>query len=379
MSNLLWHSCAPWAPSGYGSQTGIWTQELVKAGHDVAISSYYGLSGAPTQWNGITVLPGYGHAYCSGSLFEHYKALQPDLVITLGDIWVLDPNLLRQMPSAHWLPSDCRPMSTADKNVVEGGQSQVIAMSRFGEARFRQAGFDPVYVPHGIDTDLFKPAEDKSATRALFGLKDDDYVIGVNAANSDAIRKAAPEMMLAFAKFLADCPEAVLALHTGVHQEGGQNLEVIAENLGITDRIRVVDQYRYHAGMVSAKEMADWYGVLDVLAGCTYGEGFGIPLIEAQACGVPVITTKASSMEELNPFGISLDGVPFFNGVHQGWWTRPSVPQMAQAFRDMHDMRNDVDREELREFVVQQYDISVVAEKYMLPAVDELLERMLSR
>lgn len=347
-------------------------------GHEVVVSSYYGLQGGATTWNGITILPGYGHAYCSGSLQEHCSAFNPDLVITLGDIWVLDPNLLRQMPSAHWLPSDCRPMSTADKNVVEGGQSQIIAMSRFGEARFRQAGFDPVYVPHGVDTELFKPAEDKSAIRALFGLKDDDYVIGVNAANSDAIRKAAPEMMLAFAKFLADCPEAVLALHTGVHQEGGQNLEVIAENLGITDRIRVVDQYRYHAGMVSAKEMADWYGVLDVLAGCTYGEGFGIPLIEAQSCGVPVITTDASAMTELNPYGISITGEPFWNGVHQAWWIRPQVSQMHNAFHQAYEMRNDVNRDQLREFA-KEYDISVVAEKYMSPAVDELGERMLSR
>ena len=44
MSNLLWHSCAPWAPSGYGSQTGIWTQELTKMGHEVVVSSYWGVS-----------------------------------------------------------------------------------------------------------------------------------------------------------------------------------------------------------------------------------------------------------------------------------------------------------------------------------------------
>src|SRR5208282_3620374 len=161
---------------------------------------------------------------------------------------------------------------------------------------------------------IFKPPADRSAIRAELGLKDDSFVIGVNAANNDAIRKAAPEMMLAFAKFHADHPDAVLALHTGVHQDGGQNLEVIAENLGITDRIRVVDQYRFHAGMITPAELADWYGALDVLAGCTYAEGFGLPIIEAQACGIPVITTNASSMTELNPHGIGIDGEPFWNG-----------------------------------------------------------------
>ena len=38
-------------------------------------------------------------------------------------------------------------------------------MSRFGEERFRSAGFDPLYVPHGIDTELWKPPEDKNEVR----------------------------------------------------------------------------------------------------------------------------------------------------------------------------------------------------------------------
>ena len=59
-------------------------------GHEVIVSAYWGLSGAPTQWNGITILPGFGANYCSTSLSQHCKAVQPDLVITLGDVWVLD-------------------------------------------------------------------------------------------------------------------------------------------------------------------------------------------------------------------------------------------------------------------------------------------------
>ena len=97
-------------------------------GHEVLVSAYWGLSGAPTQWNGITILPGFGANYCSTSLSQHCKAVQPDLVITLGDVWVLDANLLREMPVAHWLPSDCRPMSVADSNVVNASGAQLVAM-----------------------------------------------------------------------------------------------------------------------------------------------------------------------------------------------------------------------------------------------------------
>jgi glycosyltransferase involved in cell wall biosynthesis len=343
-------------------------------GHNVVVSSYWGLSGTPTTWEGITILPGFGSNYCSTSLSQHCRAVSPDLVITLGDVWVLDAGLLKEMPVAHWLPSDCRPMSLADRAVVEAAGSQLIAMSRFGYERFKTAGFNPVYVPHGIDTDIFKPLPDRDGLRARMGLED-HFTIGVNMANNDAIRKALPEIMLAFAKFHADHPDSLLALHTGVHQDGGQDLEAVAENLGITDLVRVVDQYQYHGGLVTQADLNEWYNAMDVLCGCSYGEGFGLPNVEAQACGIPVITTRASAMEELNPLGIQVDGEPFWNGVHRAWWIRPSIPQMTDAFHDAYEMRGDIDREKLREFAMQ-YDADVVAQEYMKPAVEELLARV---
>lgn len=380
MSRLLWHSCSPWSPSGYGTQTAIWIKKLTDMGHEVIVSSYWGLSGAPTSWGadennpgGITILPGFGGNYCSTSLFEHSKTVQPDLVITLGDVWVLDPNLLKQLPVAHWLPSDCRPMSLADRNCVEASGAKLMAMSRFGYDNFTAAGYNPVYCPHGIDTDVFTPPEDREELRRVIGFTEDDFVIGINGANNDAIRKALPEQMLAFARFHADHPDALLALHTGVHQEGGQDLEALAENLGITDRVRAVDQYRYHGGMVSPAELANWYGAIDVLSACAFGEGFGLPIIEAQACGTPVITTDASSMPEINPYGINVSGEPFWNGVHKGWWVKPSVSEIVAAYE--HAYCNPPDRGKLRAFA-ETYDKDIVAEEYMKPAISGLLERV---
>ncbi len=374
MATIVWHSCAPWAASGYGTQTALWAQKLKEMGHDVYISAFYGLSGAPTEWNGIPVLPGWGQNYCSGSLGEHCRRINPDLVITLGDIWVLDPGVLRQIPIAHWLPSDCRPMSTADRNVLEQSFPQLIAMSKFGYERFAREGFAPVYVPHGINLDTFKPSVTRDEDREAMGVAG-KFVIGMNSANNDAIRKAIPEAMLAFAKFHRDHPESMLSLHTYVHQEGGQDLEFLAEHLGISDVTRVVDQYRYVDGMISGTDLAQWYGTLDVLNAASYGEGFGLPIVEAQACGIPVITTETSSMMELNPHGISVGGEPFWNGVHRGWWIRPSVSQLYRAFSQAYECRDDVDRDKLRDFTFE-YDVDHVAETYMGPAVEELIRRI---
>lgn len=369
MAKVLWHSCCPWAPSGYGTQTANWLPELQKMGHQVTVSSYWGIQGGPTTWNGIDILPGFGPSYCSHSLKCHAGLVQPDLIITLGDVWVTDPNIMRELPVAHWLPCDCRPMSLADRSVVEASGAKLMAMSRFGHQRFTEAGFDPLYVPHGIDTEVFKPL-DRGALREEFGLAD-RFIVGINGANNDAIRKGHPEQMLAFARFHDSHPDAMLALHTGTHQEGGQDLEAVAENLGILDVTQVVDQYHYAAGFIQPPELAKWYNVIDVLMGCSYGEGFGLPVIEAAACGIPSITTRASAMEELNPHGWLVGGEPFWNGVHRAWWTRPSVPAMVAALEDAYKARPDP--QALRAFA-RQYDIHAVAEQYMKPAVDQLLE-----
>lgn len=375
MARLVWHSCAPWAASGYGTQTAIWTQKLKEMGHDVSISCYWGIQGGATQWNGIPVYPGFGNSYCSTSLQQHSRVINPDLIITLGDVWVMDPNILRELPVAHWLPSDCRPMSLADRGVVEASGAQLIGMSRFGYDRFCTAGFSPVYVPHAIDTTVFKPLANREELRRNCGLEDGAFVIGVNGANNDAIRKALPEQLLAFALFSRNHPEALLTLHTGVHQDGGQDLEAVAENLGIIDKVRVVDQYRYTAGQITAGDMNEWYNVIDVLAACSYGEGFGLPIMEAQAAGTPVITTRSSSMEELNPFGAQVDGTPFWNGVHKGWWIRPSIQGMVRAFEEAYEARGDVPREKVRAFAME-YDVHNVAPRFMVPALEELLSRM---
>jgi glycosyltransferase involved in cell wall biosynthesis len=348
-------------------------------GHEVAISCFWGLNGAPTQWNGMVVLPAFGGNYASPSLHQHAKHFNPDLVITLGDVWVLDPNVLRELPVAHWLPADCRPMSTADRGVVEAGGASLMAMSRFGLDRFREAGFgNALYVPHGIDFSTWRIPEDRQALREAAGIGPDTFVIGVNAANNDAIRKAPSEMLLAFAKFLQSRPDSRLLLHTAVHCDGGQDLEFLAESLGITDKITVVDQYRYNAGLIQPSDLADWYGMIDVLLAATYGEGFGLPIVESLACGTPVITTKCSSMEELNPDGLQVDGEPFWNGVHKGWWIRPSISGMVAALEQAYEQRHDVDQVKLRESVAA-YEVGNVAGKHMGPAVDELLERMAAK
>jgi glycosyltransferase involved in cell wall biosynthesis len=97
--------------------------------------------------------------------------------------------------------------------------------------------------------------------------------------------------------------------------------------------------------------------------------------MEAQAAGTPVITTNASSMPEVNPHGIHVDGQPFWNGVHKGWWISPSITQTADAYEEAYQNRKSVDHKKLRKFA-QTYAYPRISKKYMQPAVAEMLKRM---
>ena len=157
---------------------------LAALGHEVIISAFYGISGAPANWNGITILPGNfpGDRYGTAILGEHVRRTKADLVITLSDIWVLEPGHLKGLPVAHWMPVDCTPLSNADKVCLEASGAVTIAMSRFGEKQLRDAGHDPLYVPHGIDLAVWKPDQTRDLTREMLGVTG-KFAIGMNAAN----------------------------------------------------------------------------------------------------------------------------------------------------------------------------------------------------
>ena len=377
---ILWLSNAGWTKSGYGTQTQVWVPRLTALGHDVAVVAFHGLQGAPLNVQGVQMFPGSTEdLFAQDVLPAYYAHHKADVLITLMDAWVLNPQLLRAMKVAHWMPVDCEASATGtspylgamDRRVLTEGGGQPVAMSQFGRDVLEKAGFSPLYVPHGIDCSVFKPADDRDALRERLGVKD-RFVIGINAANVDPVRKALPEQMQAFAVFREKHPDALLAIHSRLETRQGVNLERIAADLAIRDAVVFADQFTYAAGLVGDPDMAKWYNVLDVLSNCSYGEGFGLPIVEAQACGTPVITTAWSSMPELTGSGWCVVGDKYWNRGHQGWWLRPSIPAMAAAYESAYTEAAGM-REGARTFALG-YDVAKVEEDFWVPALKEIEE-----
>jgi len=379
---VLIHSNAPWINSGYGVQTALLAPRLRELGHTVAVSSITGLQGTATKWSGIDVYPSGQLAFSPDTLLEHAAAFRADVIITCMDFRMLRPAApnLRGIRVLAWLPVDTFPLSAEDRAVLLESGARPVAMSRFGEFQIEHAGFaSAVYAPHMVDRSVYQPpagAAERKQLRADAGIPDDAFVIGICAANSDQLRKGFPEQFEAFRRFAGGRPDARLLVHSVMHTSHGVHLGQLAEDMEIADRVIFSDTYAQVAGFMDGPTMAGWYGCCDVLSLCSYGEGFGVPLIEAQACGVPVIATAGSAMTELSVKGWRVKATPFWNHTHRAWWTRPDVADIArcykEAYRVMRSKMGPRRRVDAVEFAAE-YDADTVVDRYWRPILDALV------
>lgn len=383
MKKLLWHSNAGWTPTGYGQQTNLFTT-LLADHYDVTVSAFYGLEGAPLQLNEkIRVLPGRGQTFGNELIRGHaqtaFGGLRDGLVLTLLDVWVLNPEIWKQMNVCSWVPIDHEPAPPQVSAFFRASGAIPIAMSRFGQKQLSE--FDALYVPHGIDTEVFRPLDQLDARMAL-GFNPDEFMVGVVAANKGFRRKCLPEILEAFAHFHAKRPDSKLYLHTetsGIDQ--GVNVVNLINSLGIPENaVAVADQYRLQYNPASPEMMAALYSSFDVLLSPSRGEGFGIAPLEAQACGTPVIVSDFSAQPEVCGSGWLVDGKKEWT-EQQAWQFLPSVQDIAQTL----DRAYLLDEGGKRKFAekarahAMQYDARQILTEHFLPALDEVQARFDAR
>jgi glycosyltransferase involved in cell wall biosynthesis len=377
---LIWHSNAPWNSSAYGKETALFIPRIEAAGHEIAaIAAPYTFSGSILEWNGIPVLPCARDSAGCDTIVSSHEYFKADLTITLADPFGLlkAAETLSQINVAHWFPVDCHPLGRGDVTLLREGHGIPIAMSRFGEGILRDEGTDPLYVPHGVDTGIYKPGDRTAYRETVNEIDNDTFVIGLIAMNRDPSRKGIQEQFLAFAEFHKRHPDSFLAIHSA--PAGGLNLTAMAARLGVSAAVGYPDTYSYDLGMITEEQIATWYQGLDILSLCSYGEGFGLPLIEAQACGIPVVTTDASATAELCGGGWLVSGTDFWTDGHQSYWTRPDVADIAAAYEAAWEAREDGSLGQIRKSAyefAQQYAADRVSEVYWKPVLAELENRI---
>jgi len=345
---ILWSSNSPFVGSGYGMQTATAARRLQDMGHKVAIFAFYGLAGSKVDWGDIPIYPnnpadwGIRHAPL---FYDDFKA---DILITLVDAWVLK-GLDNRMKWFPWVPIDHDPAPDVVIQTLKESPGLVkpIAMSRFGQEQLKKNGIDSYYIPHSVNTNLFCPSPEwNKAAREKYKWED-KFVIGTVGTNHTE-RKNWSVGMQAVAKFEKMHPgEIVYYMHTNPGDEKGINLIKLREVLKMQDYSRVPSQAEVSIG-ISQETMARMYSVFDVFLLPTKGEGFGIPLIEAQATGCPIITTDCTAQHEL------------WGG---GWMIKDIIPEWTLQASWQFNCKPDEIVELLEKAYQAKKDGSIVKEK----------------
>jgi glycosyltransferase involved in cell wall biosynthesis len=228
-----------------------------------------------------------------------------------------------------------------DKALRQVDAIQVMNPWMFEYARRLNAGrtVDLRYAPPGVDAELFCPLEHREPTR-------DSYILCVARLND--LRKNVGLLLEAYAQLpevVRNEVRLVLAGSNGPADAFWRR----AEALGLRERISYVAQ-------PDSDALVRLYQGASVFALSSDEEGFGVVLLEAMSCGVPVVSTQSGG-----PDGIITDGedgylVPLDDAAMLSW-------RLAQVLQDA-TLNIEMGRK-ARQTIDHRYDERVAGEAFI--------------
>jgi glycosyltransferase involved in cell wall biosynthesis len=223
----------------------------------------------------------------------NYLKLEPS-VVTCFDIY---PFLQDQYPFM-------------DRNMVKLGlrgmlkADRIITISEYSGEEIAQAlGYprEKIRVTHlGVDHRRFRPLPRDASLRERYAVPAGKRIILY--VGSEQPRKNVLTLIEAFATVKRDCANVVL-LKVGRPQwkTARQELEELIRRLGLRDDVIFIDY-------LPEEELPALYNSADLFAFPSVYEGFGLPPLEAMACGCPVVSSNTSSLPEVvGEAGIMVD------------------------------------------------------------------------
>jgi glycosyltransferase involved in cell wall biosynthesis len=146
---------------------------------------------------------------------------------------------------------------------------------------------------------LLPREETRQKLRHQYGIKK-PYILYVGGLNP---RKNIHELIYAYSKIYRDLPGGQQLLIFGPNGQHLDRLKWLVRSLNLEEVVRF-------PGFVPSKDLPLFYNGADLFAYPSLYEGFGLPPIEAMACGTPVVTSNVSSLPEvvgdaavqINPF-----------------------------------------------------------------------------
>ncbi|MFB4282675.1 MULTISPECIES: glycosyltransferase family 4 protein [unclassified Nonomuraea] len=206
------------------------------------------------------------------------------IVVTVHDAtWFTEPDQLG--PRASFIRS-------ATRTAVRHARRVIVPSKATRDELVRVLSADPTRIDvayHGVDLAQFYPPSEEEIRRSAMrcGLHGQPYVAFLGALDP---RKNVPNLIRGFATAVKrlERPPA-LVIGGGVHED-----DVDAACREVEATVRVI-----RPGYLRAPDLPGFLGGALVVAFPSRGEGFGLPVLEAMACGAPVLTTHRTSLPEV--------------------------------------------------------------------------------
>jgi glycosyltransferase involved in cell wall biosynthesis len=222
-------------------------------------------------------------------------------------------------------------------SIVAPSRWPALAYERFGMARERVH-----VVPHGVDPAIFRPdSAARQTARETLGLQDAFVYLSAGAMT---MNKGTDVLLTAFARVAEADPAARLFLKGADALYPSRDIvREVLDHLPARTRETVATRLIYHGETYSSRMMANLLRAADVYVSPYRAEGFNMPVLEAAACGVPVICTGGGPTDEFTQesFARRIRSTPTqmkLNSAQLGDYLEPDpdhlVELMQQAARE---------------------------------------------
>jgi glycosyltransferase involved in cell wall biosynthesis len=206
-------------------------------------------------------------------------------------------------------------LSLAEYGIIEdvkcGGQPaaqalrtpgvEFITSSEFSRQGFIRSGASPEnihVIPLGIDPAMMRPIDERVRQRLRAARGWDEHFVVLNISTL-SINKGITQLLSGFAKIAPKYPQALLVIKGNSRLNGSENaLRAAFAKLPPELAENIADRIVYLGDVLGFEEMAALYQCADLYAAPYIAEGFNLPVLEAAACGAPVICTAGGPTDE---------------------------------------------------------------------------------
>lgn len=381
----IWNSNGLHTNSGYGVEMQLLLPRLARDGWPIGHIAFWGLDGTAVEFKdypGIKIYPKMGEPFGADAMFHHSRDYKADAVMSFQDLPPLNPQFLQQLKTwIPWVPIDKTPVPPEVLTRLRYAY-KIVTFSKFGQQELEKAGFTSTLILEGTDTEIYKPM-DKTKARKELGIPENIFLFGMVAANKEnPPRKGFQEALEAFKLFHDKHPEAGIIFLNQQEAPGNFPIKGFAQHLGILANCYFIDPYKsIHGG--GPQEIPQLMNTFDILLHPSQTEGFGLTVIEAGACGVPVVVNDCTSMPEMVVQGVTggicKSGKPRW-ATDNAWVYPADVDSLYEQMEIVYNMlKTDPEKvkKDCREHIVKNYNIETTAKKWT-EVLEDLQEDLLT-